>query len=310
MLGVALFSGLETGIISIHRLRLKHRVRKGSTSARIIERFLENPDRLLGTTLVGTNIGVVLISTATASLTIHLFGEWAQPFSALVIALALLVFCEYLPKAWFHSRPIERSQSFAGILNVAEIILRPVSWVVMFASRLISSNAKPGNIPRHDIFLTRENLQHILRDSEERGELSAMERTMISRVINLPRLKAHNIMIPIDKATVVDTTMPLSQFFDIARETNFTRFPVRNGDDHSFSGIINIFFPLNYRGNCDEATVGDFIRRPLRIPDSMPVREILPRLRRSRLPMALVINANETVTGIVTTEDVLEEIIG
>ena len=88
MLGEALFSGLETGIVSIHRLRLKHRVRMGSRSARILEHFLESPDRLLGTTLVGTNICQVLISTAAASLTIPLVGKWAQPLSALIIGLA------------------------------------------------------------------------------------------------------------------------------------------------------------------------------------------------------------------------------
>ena len=116
-------------------------------------------------------------------------------------------------------------------------------------------------------------------------------------------------MVPVGDATVVEADMPLSQFFEIARETGFTRFPVRNGDGHTFVGVINVFFVLSHKGDRSKATVRDFMRNPLEIPADMPVDDIFPRLRRSRQPMALVRDQNHGVIGIVTTENVLEEIV-
>lgn len=309
MLCSALFSGLETGIVSIHRLRLKHRARMGSRSARMLERFLDSPDRLLGTVLVGTNICNVLVSTATASLTIQLAGEWAQPISGLILGITVLILCEYLPKAWFHSKALDRSQSFAGMLRISEILFLPISATVMAFSKLLTFGSEMEKQRHQDLFLTRDNLLHILRDSEARGELSSMERNMISRVMYLPRMKARDIMIPIDEVTCVKDTMPLCQFFETARETGFTRFPVRHGDNGTFSGVINVFFVLSHKGNSEATSLGDFMSRPLKIRADCPVDGILPRLRHFRQPMGLVTNAKEEVIGIVTTEDVLEEIV-
>ncbi len=125
MLGHAFFAGIETGVISIHRMRLRHFVRKGSMNARILESFVTNFDRLLGTTLVGTNICVVIISVVAASLAVQLNIPGGKAASSAVMTILIIVFAEYLPKAWFHSRPLERCERFATVLRFAEWILQP-----------------------------------------------------------------------------------------------------------------------------------------------------------------------------------------
>lgn len=119
LLGTALYAGLETGVISIHRLRLRHLVRLGNPRAKVLQWFLERPDDLLGTTLVGTNLCMVTASVLGAVVARRLLGSMGSWVSGLVMTIAILLFCEYIPKAWFQARPAVRSMVFAGFLRVS-----------------------------------------------------------------------------------------------------------------------------------------------------------------------------------------------
>lgn len=309
MVGCAFFSGIETGIISIHRMRLRHLMKQGSTRAGLLQDFLDRPDRLLGTTLLGTNICVVAISVLGASLAIRWLGDWGEAVSTLVVSIALLVFCEYLPKAWFHSRPLERSQRFAGVLQLAATVLQPLSGaVVALTRRLVPGSRQAFSKPVP--FVTREDLKVLAHEGERDGVLSARERSMIHRVFELSGKRATDIMTPRSGMTVVPEHTPLEAFFRTARESGFTRMPVCDKSGTTFVGIINVFNTLPSLPRPSGKTVADFARPPLFIRESMPVDDILPRLRRSRQPMCLVRNQAGMVTGLVTTEDILIEIVG
>jgi len=309
MVGSAFFSGIETGVISIHRMKLRHFVREGMPGARILQSFLENTDRLLGTTLVGTNICVVVVSVVSASLAVDLVGAWGETLATVLTAIAVLVFCEYLPKAWFQTRPLERCGRFAGLLRLSEIIFRPISAGIVWLTRLFvggSSREYPESVP----FVTRDDLKILAREGEKEGILSPRERFMIHRVFELSGKTAGQIMIPRKDMTVVSRDTTLEGFFEIARQSNFTRLPVLEADSDSFVGVLNVFYILSKRSVAEGQAMGDFARPPLFVPEDMPVDDILPRMRRSRQPLCLVKNAQGQVTGLITTEDILEEIVG
>jgi len=137
MTSEAFFAGMETGIISIHRMRLRHFVKKGSLNARVLQGYIEHPDRLLGTTLVGTNLSTVITSVTAASVAEHLFGRLGAVLSTAAVGFMVLVFSEYLPKAWFHSQPLKRCSLFAGAFRAAEMVLRPISRVILWINRFI-----------------------------------------------------------------------------------------------------------------------------------------------------------------------------
>lgn len=309
MCGGAFFSGIETGLISIHRMRLRHFVRQGSPGAALLQEFLDNPDRLLGTTLVGNNICVVVTSVVAASLASRILGEWGEPVSAVVVSLTLLTFCEYLPKAWFHSRPLDRCRRFVTLLRVAELALRPVAILVVGLTRLLVRGPSQA-FSKPAPFVTREDLKLLARDGEKDGVLSPEERVMIHRVMELSGKRARQIMIPREKMVFVDTDATLSEVFEKARQSGYTRMPLFDKAEGQFTGIANVFYALSTHPVDMNQTAKDFARPPLLIPEHMPVDDIFPRLRRLRQPMALVTADSGEVIGLVTTEDILGEIVG
>lgn len=308
MVGNAFFSGIETGVISIHRMRLRHFVRKGSTNAKILEGFIQNFDRLLGTTLVGTNICVVVISVVAASLAVRLNVPGGEASSSTFMAILILLFTEYLPKAWFRSRPLERCERFAGVLRISELIFMPFSFTIIRLVRLLTPGEKNTFI-KPAPFVSRDDLKTLAKEGEKDGILSPKESDMIHRVIELSGKKAEDIMIPLDKITLAYNDMKIPEFYNLARSSGLTRMPVADRNTDEFIGIINVFHVLAAEDKYSDKTVADFMRPPQFIPAEMPVDDILPRLRHGRQPISLI-KKEKSVIGLITTEDVLRIIVG
>lgn len=309
MVGGGFFAGIETGVISIHRMRLRHFIKKGAPGATLLQGFIENPDRLLGTTLVGTNICIVVISVLSASLAARLMGAGGEVVSSVFITLLVLIFCEYLPKAWFHSRPLDRCRRYAGLLRSAEVFFLPLSATIIWLTRwIVPGTTRPFGHPLP--FVTREDLKVLAHEGEKDGVLSPRERFMIHRVFELSGKTAGQIMIPRDKMTYVETDTTIDEFYEVARQSNYTRMPVYDDNSDRFVGVVNVFYILANAPDDRSSTVAQFCRPPLFINESMPVDDIFPRLRRFRQPMCFVVDRDEKVAGLITTEDILEEIVG
>jgi putative hemolysin len=311
MIGSAFFSGMETGVISIHRMRLKHYVRQGSESARILQSLLDDPDRFIGAILVGNNLCLVLMSTLATGYFVSIFRHWGEAVSTGVMSALVLLFGEYIPKAWFHARPYYRCRRFARTFRTVERILRPAASLVLGLSRLLT----PGrniDLARRAPFVTRDDLKTLVHEGEQNGVLSQDERIMIHRVFELSHKRARDIMVPLPAVVTAPANMPIAAFLERARNSGYTRMPVVDPQSGEYVGIVNVFQVLAQDGRAAarDATVGSFARPPLRIPETMPVDDIFPRLRRGRQPLCLAVNADKKVTGLITTEDILEEIVG
>jgi putative hemolysin len=309
MLVVAFLSGIETGVIAIHRLRLRHLVRKGDHAATIIQGYLDDPDRLFGTTLVGTNLGVVIVSVLATDMVENVPGRWAEILASAVVALALLVFSEYLPKAWFYSKPMERSRRFVRLLQFSELLLRPIAVSVVWVTKFFVPGPS-GSFAKAGPFITKEEMESLLSDGEKHGVISSSRRIMIHKVFELSAKTAGQIMIPREKMTVAAADMTIPEFMDIARESHHTRMPVIDKQKRDFVGIINSLFVASAESPAAPKTVGDYVRKPMFVFESTRLAEILPLLRRSRQPMCLVINQKSEVTGLVTSEDIVRGIVG
>ncbi len=308
-LGQAFFAGIETGVISISRMRLRHFVRQGDPGARTLQMYLEHFDRLLGTTLVGNNLSVVILSVTSASLASHWLGSYGEPIAAAVSALAVLIFGEYLPKAWFHSRPIERCRRYAGLLRVTEILLKPFSMAIIAASRLLVRGGE-DSLSSPAPFVTREDLKVLAQEGERDGVLSPRERFMIHRVMELSHKTAKQIMVPAARMTTVTSDMTVGEFRTVARQSGYTRMPVCDREKGGFVGVVNIFYILSGRQAAEDRRVAEFARAPLYVDQDMPADDILPIMRRARQPLCLVRNSAKEVVGLLTTEDVLQAIVG
>jgi CBS domain containing-hemolysin-like protein len=306
--GAAFFAGVETGVISINRMRLRHRAEQGDPPARILEQFLDHPDRLLGTTLVGTNLCIVVASVMAASIGDLLFSSWGKALMGALMTFIILVFSEYLPKAWFQSEPLKRCRPFARPLRWSSWVLRPLAdamnWITQW---MLPASYKEA--PTRALFSTKDEINLLAQESEEHGSLSPKQRIMIRRVFELSSKTARDIMTPRSNMAFVRKGAGVDELFQKAKETRHARFPICD-DTGAFQGIASFFDVMSDCEPSSHAKLDAFIRPPLLIPETTPMMETFSKLRVARQDMCLVVDAQSRVTGLITSQDVLEEIVG
>lgn len=302
------FSGIETGLISINRLRLRHMVRHKVAGAEILQSFLQNPDRMFGTTLVGNNIVNTALSVLAASLGTRWMGAAGSAAAGAAITLILLVGCEYFPKAWFQSFPAQRCLRFAPLLEMLARALYPIGRPVMDLIRRWVPSPSPDAKAAQPV-ITREELIHLASEGQKSGILTPDEFRMISGVFELKTMTCQDVMLPRDKIIYVhhDTTADDLQLF--ARAQSVDQFPVFHKEKQSFVGVVYIYDVL-----ADEQTKGktaqDYMRPPQWVMKDTPVDHVLPRMRVTRQPIVLVTDEKYHVVGVVTLDRVLEEVVG
>mgnify|MGYP001199964493 CR=1 FL=1 len=307
LVGGAFFAGIETGIVSINRLRLRHLVLRRVRGARLLERFVRDPDLMLGTTLIGTNLCHVVATVSAASIGARLGGDRGVAAAGALLTVVVLVFCEYLPKAWFQSFAARRTLPFAPILYAVSWIFAPFRWILTFlVGRLLG--ALPVQ-PRSPPLLTREDLLHLASEGESSGVLTAHETRMIRGIFELSGMTCRDIMIPRSRMVTVDQDMPAERVLELAREKRLHRFPVWHAKRKAFIGVVHVFDIVRDRNRAGW-TAEHYCRPPQLVGAQMLVDHVLPRMRVTRQPMMLVTDDRFEVIGLLTLNDVLNEIVG
>lgn len=300
-IGAAFYSGIETGIISIRRLRL----RQGDGTARRLAYFVEEPDRLLGTTLVGTNLCIVVASVLWASMASRLWGVVGQAGASIGLTTVILIIGEYIPKAWFRARPYVRSARFVRPLRWSWTVLRPVG----VASTWLAGLILPGKSSARQDFCALANrgeLKLLVTEGEKHGVLTTEEREMIHRTVELAEKPTRALMTPIDRIVSVSSFATMREFLALAQARDFSRFPVQDPETQEFTGIVAV---LDVLALGDSAALGEAMVHPAFIPADTPADEVMPTLRLAHQSMGLVTGETNEVIGLVTTDDVLRQIV-
>lgn len=300
------FAGMETGVVAINRHRLMHLVRQGARGAQMIEGYLRENHRLLGTTLVGTNLSLVVASTLVASFAEHRGGQLGQTLSGILLALIVLVFGEFLPKVWFSSRPIERCLPMAGMLRLTERVLYPLIAAILFLTRWAIPRRRQRQLP----FVTREHIQSMARDSEAGGHITAFERLMISRVLTLQVQTAPQVMTPLSRVTHVHADERLDTCLDRAKSSGHMRLPVFDADDRVCLGILPVLEVLSRGDLPPETTAREVMHPPFFVTPDLQADDLLPLMRRHRQPLAILRAVDGQVMGLITQENILAAIMG
>jgi CBS domain containing-hemolysin-like protein len=308
LFGTGLFAGLETGIISIHRMRLRHLVRHGSKRAGILQSFLDDPDHLLGTTLVGTNLCMVTASVTAASFANRHLGEVGSWISGVAMALIILLGCEYLPKAWFQGHPAIRTLPFAGFMKMAGFILMPVSRFTMALTRLLfPAPARTAEVA--STFVTKEELRHLSHETAAAGDLSGDERSMIHAVLGLSHLACRDLMVPSKNMARVPHDAEPGAILSLAYRRKLVRVPVFRQGTERFLGVLDVRDIVRDEHR-ESKQAHDYVRPIPLMREEVPADELLPRLRLARQSAALVTGSDGRVTGLICLDDVFDRIIG
>jgi putative hemolysin len=306
--GAAFFAGIETGVISMNRLRLRHLVRHKAPGADVLEYFLHDTDHLLGTTLAGTNLCHVAASVLTADLGAQLMGAAGTAAATVLLVVVMLPFCEYLPKAWFQSSPTLRALPFAWLLKFSGKALLPLSVALGLLMRLMTPR-RAAEARAAQPMVTRDELLHLATEGARTGVITVSEHRMIHSIFELRDTTVGDIMVPKANVVTVQTDMTAEDLVNLARTREFNRFPVYDASKVAYVGIVHVFDVLSDRSSQGKK-VSDYMRPPQFVAHETPADHVLPRMRITRQPLIMVLDAQYEFSGIVTIEDVLEEVVG
>ncbi|MDQ3623109.1 MAG: CNNM domain-containing protein [Verrucomicrobiota bacterium] len=298
-----IFSGIEAGILSVNRVRLKHRVKLRDPAALKLDLLLARPDRLMVTVLVVTNLmNIVAIMLVTQEL-VQRFGGSGYLMALVAFFPVYLLGLELLPKSLFRRFPYRALALLAGPLKITSALLGPVHVVGETLARLMLGR-EPRERPK--LFVAREDFKYLTIESERQGTLTRDERRMIHNVVDFRRVTASEVMKPFDPGRAVSSRMPVEELIARARKTNHERWPVTD-ERGELDGLVNIFDILldgRFSG-----LVKSYQRRIVKAGGREPAYSVLKKLRAARSTLAAVLDQSGKPVGIVTWEDLIQRLV-
>lgn len=306
LLGSAFFSASETGIMTSNRYRLKHQAKLGNKTAIRTLKLLQQPDRLIGVILIGNNTVNNLAAVVATLIGLRIFGDIGASIAAGLLTFTMLVFCEVGPKTYAASHP-ERIGHFASpVLLVLLKIIYPLVWLLNKVTNALFQLNIQGTDKKDK--LTREELHSILHDVF----LPTKHRNMLLGILELDNITVNDIMIPRQEVVGINLDDNLEDIIDILRATHHTRLPVYKGEINNIVGILHVRNATRFLGqeNLNKSEIMQYVREPYYVPESTPLQAQLLQFQKQKRRLGLVVDEYGVVQGIVTLEDILEEIVG
>lgn len=307
----AFFSGSETALMAINRYRLRHAARQGHRGAVLASRLLERPDRLIGLILLGNNLVNVLASMLTTLIALRLSpDDTALAVAAGLLTLVLLIFSEVAPKTLAALHP-ERlaypaAYVYTGLLKVGWPVVFLVNLLANTLLRLIGVKPDQGG----SWGLTREELLTVVKEAG--GLLPGRHRSMLVNVLQLEHATVEDVMVPRNEIAGLDLAEPIEQIRRTLRNAPHTRLPVWREDIDHIVGILHLRRLLNrlVDDSLDHKAIEAAMSEPYFVPEGTPLTTQLLNFQTRRERMALVVDEYGDLLGLVTLEDILEEIVG
>ncbi|HOD17898.1 MAG TPA: hemolysin family protein [Candidatus Cloacimonadota bacterium] len=306
-----LFSGLETGLMSVNRLKLEEAARSNKRYEHLLK-FIQQPDKFLGTTLIGNNIVNVIIASVSTYLVQSLTNNYGitnfdPRWMSLISGGVVLIFGEIIPKAIFRDYADTLVPQMYPVLIFFYTLLKPfvaaVTWLNRSIQKLLKIDTSSGMF-----YLTRDDLAFLLSQTtvnpEEEPHLE-----MIEDALEFNAQKAHNVMVPRTDVVAIEASTPLSEVQKIAAKEGFTRYPVYQETLDNIVGIL-IIYDIIRKGSSDTLTAGQLVHEPYFIPENTDLDIVLKEMQKRHLSMAVIVDSFGGTAGIITMEDILEEIVG
>ena len=297
------FSGVEAGILSVNRVRLKHRVKQRDRAALKLNRLLARPDRLLITVLIVTNLmNIFALTLATHALS-RTFGAPGYVIAGVVALPIYLLGVELLPKALFRRFPYRALALLAGPLELADLLLAPLHFAGDALFRLFFGR-RPAE--RAKLFVAREDFKYLTIKSEHEGTLTRDERQMIHNVVDFRSIAARDVMVPMEKVHAIPARAPIAELIARSAAAHIDRWPVL-ADTGEIVGLVNVF-DIALDGRRD-GIVESYQRRIVKVAPNEPAHSVLRKLRAARTTLAAVLEAGARPVGIVTWEALMQRLV-
>jgi putative hemolysin len=301
------FSGSETALTAIDRLRVRFLVEKQRPGAARLEKLLARPDRLLSAILIGNNLVNIAASVFATTLFIVWFGDRGELATILILTPTLLLIAEVCPKTYAARYPEKVSFWVLQPILLLMWLMTPLVALVTFVSGLIT-RLLPGEPTRPVI--SEDEIRTMISVGGEAGIVAEEQHRMLHGVFELAETRVRDVMVPRTEVVGIEISTPFAQVLEVAQQSRHSRFPVYEGDLDNILGIIHSKEILNYVHRPDEFSLVRLARAPYFVPESKHIEPLLHSFRRRHIHLAVVVDEYGGFEGIVTLEDVVEEIVG
>jgi len=306
----AFFSAAETAMMRLNRYRLRHLVQAGHRSAMLASQLLERPDRLIGIILLGNNFVNILASSITTLIALRYFGENWIAAAAGILTFIILIFAELTPKTMAALHPERIAFPAAFIIKPLLMICYPLVWIInAIANNLLRL---VGVSPREDAIqqLSSDELRTVV---DEAGALIPRKhQKMLLNILDLEKVTVEDIMIPRNEIFGIDLDDTTEEIVTLLHNCQYTRLPLYRDDIDEIIGVLHIrnVLPLIVKGDFSKEQLLSVAKETYFVPEGTPLNTQLLNFQRQRRRVGLVVDEYGDIEGLITLEDILEEIVG
>lgn len=302
------FSGSEIALVNADKIRLSRMARDGHNGARLVIKAFEHPDRLLSTTLIGTNISTIALTTIGTLLVVQMLGKQGEFWAFVAFAPLFLILGEIVPKSIFQ----QKSDEITPIIIYPIICISKVLWpVIIFFSFIASWAARlVGGRPDHGLFVSRKQLSAVLQVAEQSGSLGKLNEGQLRRVLDFSDSTVSNIMLPMDKMIVFDKATPTKIIINQVMKSGHRRFPIYDKIKQNVTGIAMVSNWALLDPDFSDYPLEKLTSPALYTGTDTSLDDILPLILNREDRMAIVIDDAGKAIGMVTFEDLISSAIG
>lgn len=301
----AYFSATETAFTSLNRIRMKNMANDGDHKAREVMELSDNYDSLLSTILVGNNIVNIALSSITTVMFISIYPKYGATIATVAATVVVLIFGEISPKSLAKENPEKFAMVSAPFLKFLMIILKPVNWVFACWKRMLAKLFNTdGNRP-----ITEDELLTMVEEAETEGGIDEEQSELIQNAIEFNELDAWDVLTPRVDIRAIDTEDSEEEVAELFLETGFSRLPVYEDDLDNIIGVLNQKDFHNYiKGG--RAAISEYVKPVIFVAGSMKVSQLLRKLQMVKTHIAIIVDEYGGTYGLVTMEDIIEELVG
>jgi Mg2+/Co2+ transporter CorB len=313
LLASAFFSSSETSMLSLNRYRLKHLANEGNRPAKLAQRLLETPERLISVILIGNNLVNIAAATLATLIAQQLLPDNEKlgiTISTIALTLAVLIFSEVTPKTIAQRHPERIAFPASYVLRVLSWLLAPAVWFINGIVSMLFWVLRIGKGNENVEALSSAELKTLVNESG--STLPVQRQSMLLGILELENVTVDDIMVPRNEVNGIDIEGSIEQIADSIRKNGYTRFPLFKGDIDKVIGILHIRDAAEflYADVPTKVMLTKAAKDPYFVPEGTPLHTQLLNFQSLQLRMALVVDEYGDIQGLVTLEDLLEEIVG
>ena len=302
----AFFSSSEVALISITRAKARTLVNEGKQGSEAVAALKDSPEHLLITILIGNTLVTTAAAAIATAVAIQIFGDIGVGIATVFVVVVLLVFGEIGPKIYAARAPDSFVLTIAPVILFASRIFSPVIWIVERVSPTFGIGKETS-----EPAVTEEEIKEWIDVGKEDGTIEQGEQEMLYSVLEFADTTAREIMTPRVDVTLMEDTVTFEEAIRIFNETGFSRIPVYHDQIDNITGILNVKDVFSAMvSHRKDSTIKEIMYDPMFVPETKKIDDLLKELQVHRVQMAMVIDEYSSFVGIVTVEDILEEIVG